>query len=187
MMMFEKPEIRRKRWLYIGIGTILGGIIGFITGRVPTGAFLGYIGGLIAGLVKFGVTKPETLEQKKQMRLTMWALSTTIFLGTITYAMIGGDFISAIGAGIGLTLSIGVSFNSLYDERVERIFSKSARNAYITLAFTISLVGFMDEAVLIALPEVMQLLGTNPLMSLLWVSYLAFGITWIYHGHIIGE
>jgi hypothetical protein len=185
--MFENPEIRKKRWTYIGAGTVLGGVIGFIFGSLPIGGFLGYMLGVIVGLIKFGVAKPETLEQKKQMRLVMWALSATVLIGAITYASIEGNIVSAIGAGIGLTLSIGVSFGSLYDERMGTIFSKSARNAYIVLAFTMTLIGFMNTAVQLALPEIIQLLGANPFMSLLWVSYSAFGISWIYHGYLMGE
>lgn len=166
---------------------MLGAAIGFMCGSLPIGTFLGYMLGILVGLAKFGVARPETLEQKKQMRLTIWALSATVLIGTITYASIEGNIVSAIGAGIGLTLCIGVSFGTLYDERMGMIFSKSARDAYIVLAFTMTLLGFMDRAVQLALPEIIQLLGENPFMSLLWISYSAFGLSWIYHGYLMGE
>jgi len=51
---FEDPETRKKRWTLIGLGTVIGAAGGFIAGRLPLGAFTGYMAGIIFGIAKYG-------------------------------------------------------------------------------------------------------------------------------------
>jgi hypothetical protein len=184
---FEDPETRRKRWTLIALGTVIGAAVGFMIGRLPLGAFAGYIAGIILGIAKYGNPQPETPEQKKTMRLASWSLSATVILGALMYSSFSGDYLSGVGGGIGLVFSVGLSFGTLYDERLGRIFSKAARNAFVVLVAAMSVVGFMDEAMWLAYPELMTYLDTNPLLPLLWMSYAVFAGSWVYHAYIKGE
>jgi hypothetical protein len=103
------------------------------------------------------------------------------------YSSFSGDYLSGVGGGIGLVFSVGLSFGTLYDERLGSIFSKAARNAFVVLVAAMSVVGFMDEAMWLAYPELMTYLADNPLLPLLWMSYAVFAGSWIYHAYVKGE
>ena len=185
--MFDSPENRRKKWTLIGAGTIVGGIIGLLFGRVWLGAFLGYMAGIVASEAKYGTTKPTSPEQKKTMRLMVWMVSALVILGAVVYARLSGDLLSGLGGGIGLVFSVGLGFGSMYDERMGQVFNKAARNAFVALLGAMSVVGFMDEAMWIAVPELMSFLGDTPILPLMWMSYAVFAFSWLYHAYIRGE
>ena len=185
--MFEDPETRKKRWALIGLGTVLGAAVGFMIGRLPVGAFVGYMAGIVYGIAKYGIPQPVNPEQKKTMRLASWSLSATVILGALMYSSFSGDYLSGVGGGIGLVFSVGLSFGTLYDERLGNIFSKAARNAFVVLVAAMSVVGFMDEAMWLATPELMTYMADNPLLPMLWMSYAVFAGSWIYHAYLKGE
>ncbi|MBN2333976.1 hypothetical protein JXL21_00350, partial [Candidatus Bathyarchaeota archaeon] len=144
--MFEDPETRNKRWMLIGAGTVIGAALGFMIGRLPAGVFIGYMAGLVVGVVKYGNPQPTTPEQRKTMRLVSWSLSASVIMGALVYSRFSGDYLSGVGGGIGLIFSVGLGFGTLYDERLGNIFSKAARNSFVVLVAAMSVVGFMDEA-----------------------------------------
>lgn len=134
-----------------------------------------------------GNPHPVNPEQKKTMRLASWSLSATVILEALMYSSFSGDYLSGVGGGIGLVFSVGLSFGTMYDERLGNIFSKAARNAFVVLVAAMSVVGFIDEAMWIAYPELMTYLDPNPLLPLLWMSYAVFVGSWIYHAYVKGE
>jgi len=182
---FDDPETRKKRWALIGLRTVIGAAAGVIIGRLPAGAFAGDVAGIVIGIAKYGNPQPETPEQKKTMRLASWSLSATVILGALMYSSFSGDYLSGVGGG--LVFSVGLSFGTLYDERLGSIFSKAARNAFVVLVAAMSVVGFMDEAMWIAYPELMPYMNPNPLLPLLLMSYAVFAGSWIYHAYVKGE
>ena len=185
--MIGDPVQQRKRWTLIVAASAVGLAVGFIIGKALVGLWTGYIAGAILSVAKYGIVKPQNPEQKRLMRTLVWATSALVVVGALFYAWIAGGLIAGIGAGIGLTFSVGISLGSLYDERIGNIFSKAARNAFIVLTFTLSVVMFMDEAALLAFPGLMTLLGDKPAVTLLWVSYIAFAVSWVYHAYFRGE
>lgn len=182
--MFKTREIKKKTWTLIIAGALAGAILGFVLiNDLLMGLLVGFLAGAIGGAVKYGMAIPKEREQKRRMRMVVWMLSASVILGAVLYGYRTGNIISGIGAGIGLIFSVGASMDSMYDERMGNIFSKAARNAFIVLTMTMSVIGFMDEAIEIVYPELITMLGEDPLISLLWLSYMVFAVSWLYHNY----
>lgn len=186
--MFDEPEIRNKRFVLIMMGALLGAILGYVILREPLeGMYIGNMTGAVIAFIKYPISTPRDPEQKKMMRERMWTFSVFIIMFVAFYGYMTNNIVSSIGVGIGLLFSVGTSVNSMYDERIGNIFNKAARDALIFITMSMSVVALMNEAMWMLFPTLMNLLGRNPLISLLWVSYALFAFSWLYNYYYTGE
>ena len=125
------------------------------------------------------------IKDKKTRRRTSWALLGTMILGAAVFGIYEGNIIEGVAAGIGLSFVVGLKWDKLYDERMSAMFSKAARNAFVVVNAGFSFVVFFGEVLkytpLVVVPLIEQI------KWVIYLSWLVFLGSWIYHANYKGE
>ena len=112
------------------IGIIFGVGVGLALDNIAIGMGMGIPYGVVIGKVLSG---EELVKDKKTRRRVSWTMLSVSILGCILFGYVVGDIILGITAGIGFSFVIGLKWEKLYDERMSSMFSKAARNAFVTV------------------------------------------------------
>ena len=102
------------------------------------------------------------------------------------YGFVVGDVRSGIGAAIGLSFVIGLKGEKLFDERISNFFSKATRDAFVFANAGFTYVGFFHQLVDL-IPYVDRIPVMDRFVYVLFLSWLVFLISWIYHYYVKGE
>jgi len=172
---------KNARLIGMIIGIVFGLGIGLALDNIAIGAGLGIPYGLIIGRVLSG---EELVKDKKTRRRLSWTMLSVSILGCLLFGYIVGDIVMGITAGIGFSFVIGLKWEKLYDERMSSMFSKAARNAFVTVNAGLSLSLMFSqglESPIIAIP-----MG-QLLKYVIYVSWAVFLLSWVYHANYKGE
>lgn len=172
----------KKRAQLIGmiIGMILGLGVGLALDNIALGAGMGVAYGVAMGRA---FTGEELVKDKKTRRIVSWSMLGMSILGCLLFGYIVGDIILGITAGIGFSFVIGLKWEKLYDERMSSMFSKAARNAFVTvnaglsMSLLFSQMGGPFEGVSLA----------TLLQYVIYLSWAVFLLSWFYHANYKGE
>jgi hypothetical protein len=178
MMMKDKTNARILGML---IGLIMGVGVGQALDNIALGIGLGISYGVA---LSFAFSKQEVVRDKKTRRRLSWTMLSVSILGCLLFGYIVGDIVLGVTAGIGFSFVVGLKWEKLYDERMSSMFSKAARNAFVTINAGLSLVlifGHGLENPLFTLP-----LGEQ-LKYVIYLSWVVFLLSWIYHSNYKGE
>jgi hypothetical protein len=160
-------------------GLVLGILIDNITlGVIWGGAFMVPIGKAFAG--------EELIEDKETRRRFVFISTLTLVAGCLAYGLIVGDIRSGIGASIGLSFVIGLKGEKLFDERISNIFNKATRDAFVFANAGFTYVGFFHQLVEV-IPYVENMAILDRFVYVLFLSWLVFLISWVYHYYVKGE
>jgi len=169
-------------------GMFLGMIIGLILG-IGVGLALGNFGLGVGMGVAYGTalsaafSKTEPIKDKKKRRLFSWTMLATSALGFLLFGFVVGNLMGGLVAAVGISFVIGLKWEELYDERVSSIFSKAARNAFVTVNAGFSL-AFIGSYIL---EESLASLTQGELLSyIVYFSWLVFIVSWLYHTYFAG-
>jgi len=113
-----------------------------------------------------------------------WLASIALVIGAILNGVLSDDVIGGLGLGIGLVIVVGLSWGTVYDERMAEVYNKATRNAFIVISMGMSLVGFLPSLFVEGMPLLWGLLGANKLLSVLWIGWGVFGISLAYYNHL---
>ena len=176
--------IQNKRNARI-IGMILGLIMGVGMGsaleNMALGIGLGVAYGFALGRAFSG---QELIKDKKTRRRFSWIMLSLSILGCLVFGYVVGNIVLGITAGIGFSFVIGLKWEKLYDERMSSMFSKAARNAFVTInaGFSVVLIFVQGmETPLINLPL------SQSLQYVIYLSWAVFLLSWFYHANYKGE
>ena len=163
------------------IGIIFGVGVGLALDNIAIGMGMGIPYGVVIGKVLSG---EELVKDKKTRRRVSWTMLSVSILGCILFGYVVGDIILGITAGIGFSFVIGLKWEKLYDERMSSMFSKAARNAFVTVnaGLSISLMfgqGLENPIVNIPIGQLLQ--------YVIYLSWIVFLLSWIYHANFKGE
>lgn len=163
------------------IGIIFGLGVGLALDNIAIGAGLGIPYGVVLGRVLSG---EELVKDKKTRRRVSWTILSISILGCLLFGYVIGDIVMGITAGIGFSFVIGLKWEKLYDERMSSMFSKAARNAFVTVNAGLSLTLMFSQG--LETPII-----TTPMDQLLkyviYVSWIVFLLSWFYHANYKGE
>jgi len=174
-----------KRWGPMIAGLLIGAGIGYIYGDLIQFALYGYFAGIIVGVLWAGQTPAPTDPAEKRMRQQLkWLASIALVIGAILNGVLSDDVIGGLGLGIGLVIVVGLSWGTVYDERMAEVYNKATRNAFIVISMGMSLVGFLPSLFVEGMPLLWGLLGANKLLSVLWIGWGVFGISLAYYNHL---
>jgi hypothetical protein len=137
-----------------------------------------------AAVLSRAFTGEELIKDKKTRRRFSWTMLSLSILGCLLFGYIVGDIVLGITAGIGFSFVIGLKWEKLYDERMSSMFSKAARNSFVTINAGLSvslLFGQGLERPLIQMPFGEQL------KFIIYLSWLVFLLSWFYHANYKGE
>lgn len=177
--MFE--DKRRARLIGMVLGLIVGIGLGLALDNIAVGMALGISYGVALGRAFSG---QELIKDKKTRRRFSWGMLSVSMLGCLAFGYIIGDIVLGLTAGIGFSFVIGLKWEKLYDERMSSMFSKAARNAFVTINAGLSMVLMFSQGMetpLIDLP-----LGTL-LQYVIYLSWAVFLLSWLYHANYKGE
>ena len=172
---------KNARLIGMIIGIVFGLGIGLALDNIAIGAGLGIPYGLIIGRVLSG---EELVKDKKTRRRLSWTMLSVSILGCLLFGYIVGDIVMGITAGIGFSFVIGLKWEKLYDERMSSMFSKAARNAFVTVNAGLSLSLMFSQGLetpIISIPR------GQLLMYVIYVSWAVFLLSWFYHANYKGE
>ena len=172
---------RNARLIGMIIGIIFGIGIGIALDNIAVGAGLGIPYGVVLGRVLSG---EELIKDKKTRRRFSWAMLSVSILGCLLFGYIVGDVVMGLTAGIGFSFVIGLKWEKLYDERMSSMFSKAARNAFVTINAGLSLSLMFSQGLenpIITIP-----IG-QMLKYVIYVSWAVFLLSWFYHANYKGE
>ncbi len=163
------------------IGIIFGLGVGLAIDNIAIGAGLGIPYGIVMGRVLSG---EELVKDKKTRRRVSWIMLSVSILGCLLFGYIVGDIVLGITAGIGFSFVIGLKWEKLYDERMSSMFSKAARNAFVTVNAGLSLSlmfgqGLENPIVNIPIGQLLQ--------YVIYLSWIVFLLSWVYHANYKGE
>jgi hypothetical protein len=125
----------------------------------------------------------EFVKDKKTRRIVSWSMLGMSILGCLLFGYIVGDIVLGLTAGIGFSFVVGLKWEKLYDERMSSMFSKAARNAFVTVNAGLSMsllfgqMGGPFEG--IALSTLLQ--------YVIYLSWAVFLLSWFYHANYKGE
>ena len=163
------------------IGIVFGLGVGLALDNIAIGAGLGIPYGLIIGRVLSG---EELVKDKKTRRRLSWTMLSVSILGCLLFGYIVGDIVMGITTGIGFSFVIGLKWEKLYDERMSSMFSKAARNAFVTVNAGLSLSLMFSQGLetpIISIPM------DQLLKYVIYVSWAVFLLSWLYHANYKGE
>ena len=163
------------------IGIVFGLGVGLAIDSIPIGMGMGIPYGVVLGRVLSG---EELVKDKKIRRRLSWTMLSVSILGCLLFGYIVGDIVLGITAGIGFSFVIGLKWEKLYDERMSSMFSKAARNAFVTVNAGLSLSlmfgqGLENPIVSIPIGQLLQ--------YVIYLSWAVFLLSWIYHANYKGE
>ena len=163
------------------IGLVLGLGLGLALDNIAIGAGLGIPYGVVLGRVLSG---EELVKDKKTRRRLSWTMLSASILGCLLFGYIVGDIVMGIAAGIGFSFVIGLKWEKIYDERMSSMFSKAARNAFVTINAGLSLSlmfgqGLENPVVNIPIGQLLQ--------YVIYLSWAVFLLSWFYHANYKGE
>jgi hypothetical protein len=167
------------------LGMVLGLIFGIGMGQALDNIALGIGLGLAYGVaLSRAFTGQELIKDKKRRKRFSWMMLSLSILGCLLFGYIVGDIVLGITAGIGFSFVIGLKWEKLYDERMSSMFSKAARNAFVTVNAGLSLTLILGqglESPLFLLPF------SEQLKYVIYLSWLVFLFSWFYHANYKGE
>jgi len=163
------------------IGIILGLGVGLALENIAVGAGLGISYGIVLGKVLSG---EELVKDKKTRRRVSWTMLSVSILGCLAFGYIVGDIVMGITAGIGFSFVIGLKWEKLYDERMSSMFSKAARNAFVTINAGLSLSLMFGQG--LETPIILVPMG-QLLQYVIYLSWIVFLLSWAYHANYKGE
>jgi len=172
---------KNARLIGMIIGIVFGLGIGLALDNIAIGSGLGIPYGLIIGRVLSG---EELVKDKKTRRRLSWTMLSVSILGCLLFGYIVGDIVMGITAGIGFSFVIGLKWEKLYDERMSSMFSKAARNAFVTVNAGLSLSLMFSQG--LETPIISIPMG-QLLMYVIYVSWVVFLLSWFYHANYKGE
>jgi len=172
---------RNARIIGMIIGIIFGIGIGLALDNIAVGAGLGIPYGVVIGRVLSG---EELIKDKKTRRRFSWAMLSVSIFGCLLFGYLVGDVVMGLTAGIGFSFVIGLKWEKLYDERMSSMFSKAARNAFVTINAGLSLSlmfsqGLENPLILIPMGQLLK--------YVIYVSWAVFILSWFYHANYKGE
>jgi hypothetical protein len=173
----------KRNAMFIGmiIGLIIGVGVGLALDNFGLGIGLGVAYGTALGVA---LSKRKPIKDKKKARIFSWTMLFSSGLGFLLFGTIIGDVFGGLAAAIGISFVIGLKWERLYDERVSGIFSKAARNSFVTVNAGLSIAFIARHT----LEETLSSISTGELTSyIVYFSWIVFLISWIYHGNYIGE
>lgn len=179
--MVKKMENKRNaRLVGMVVGMILGFGVGLAIDNIAVGAGMGVAYGVAFGRAFSG---EEIIQDKKKRRTVSWGLLGTCILGCLAFGYLAGDIMLGLTAGIGFSFVIGLKWEKLYDERMSSMFSKAARNAFVTVnaGLSASLLFSQMGGPLEGIPV------GNLLMYVVYLSWVVFLVSWLYHANYKGE
>ena len=163
------------------IGLIFGLGVGLALDNIAIGAGISIPYGIIIGKALAG---EELVKDKKTRRRVSWTMLSISILGSIAFGYIVGDIILGLTAGIGFSFVIGLKWEKLYDERMSSMFSKAARNAFVTINAGMSIVLMFSQG--LETPVINLPLG-ELLQYVIYLSWAVFLLSWFYHANYKGE
>jgi hypothetical protein len=163
------------------IGIILGMGIGLAIDNIAIGAGLGVPYGVLLGKMLSG---EELIKDKKTRRRISWTMLSLSILGCLTFGYVVGNIGLGITAGIGFSFVVGLKWEKLYDERMSSMFSKAARNAFVTINAGLSMVLMFSQG--LENPITYLPLGQS-LKYVIYLSWAVFLLSWFYHANYKGE
>lgn len=172
---------RNSRILGMAIGLIMGVGVGLALDNIALGIGVGISYGVALSIA---FSKRELIRDKKTRRRISWIMLSVSILGCLLFGYIIGDIALGVTAGIGFSFVIGLKWEKLYDERMSSMFSKAARNAFVTInaGLSISLMfGQGLENPIFTLPLGVQL------KYVIYLSWVVFLFSWLYHSNYKGE
>jgi uncharacterized membrane protein YfcA len=172
---------KNSRVIGMIIGIILGMGVGLAIDNLAVGAGLGVPYGVLIGKMLSG---EELVKDKQTRRRFSWAMLSLSILGCLAFGYVVGDIWLGVTAGIGFSFVIGLKWEKLYDERMSSMFSKAARNAFVTVNAGLSIVLIFSQGMenpLINLPL------SQLLQYVIYLSWIVFLLSWFYHANYKGE
>ena len=168
------------------IGMVLGMILGIFYGVAMDNIALGVGVGVSFGVaISNAMVGDELIKDKKTRRRMSWALLASLLLGSAVFGLLKGDLFEGLSAGIGFSFVVGLKWDKLYDERMSAMFSKAARNAFVMVNAGFSFVVFFGDVLqytpLGPIPVITQI------KTVIYLSWLVFLASWIYHANYKGE
>ena len=176
----DKQTKRAAGW---AAGILLGLVWGYFMENYALGVAMGVAFGSVFSRRFAG---EEPIQDKKTRRLVMWAGLAVMVAGAAAYGYITGDLVSGISAGIGLNFVVGLKWEKMYDERMSAVFSKAARNAFVVVCAGFSFLAFFDEMVELT-PWLATVSVVNRFVYVMYASWAAFLVSWVYHSYLKGE
>jgi hypothetical protein len=181
--MVEMLKDKKNAKLYgMIIGLLLGLGVGLALDNIAIGAGIGIPYGIIIGKVLSG---EELVKDKKTRRMVSWSMLSLSILGCLLFGYIVGDIVLGLTAGIGFSFVVGLKWEKLYDERMSSMFSKAARNAFVVvnagLSFVLIFGQGMEASIIANMP-----LGEQ-LKYVIYLSWVIFLVSWLYHANYKGE
>ena len=179
--MVKRMEDKRTARL---IGMIVGMVIGFGVGlaldNIAIGAGMGVAYGVAFSRAFSG---EELIQDKKKRRIVSWGLLGTSIMGCLAFGYIAGDIMLGLTAGVGFSFVIGLKWEKLYDERMSSMFSKAARNAFVTVN-----AGLSVSLLLSKMGGPLEGLTIGTLLTyVVYLSWAVFLVSWLYHANYKGE
>ena len=162
------------------IGIVLGLGVGIALDNIAIGAGMG---AAYAAAFSQAFAGEERFKDKKTRRLVSWSMLATSILGCLVFGYIVGDMVLGLTAGIGFSFVVGLKWEKLYDERMSSMFSKAARNAFVTVNAGLSFTLLTNQ---MGGPLEGMSFGTS-LQYVIYLSWAVFLFSWFYHANIRGE
>ena len=169
------------------LGMLLGAVLGLFLGVLFDNITLGLIWGAVMTVPMGKAFAGEELIEDKGTRRRFTLISAlTLVSGCLMYGFTVGDVRSGIGAAIGLSFIIGLKGEKLFDERISNIFSTATRDAFVFANAGFTYVGFFHQLI-----DLIPFIDLIPVMDrfvyVLFLSWLVFLLSWVYHYYVKGE
>jgi len=169
------------------LGMLLGFVMGLAIGVLTDNITLGLIWGGAMTVPMGKAFAGEELIEDKGTRQRFTLISTlTLVAGCLMYGIVVGDVRSGIGAAIGLSFVIGLKGEKIFDERISNIFSKATRDAFVFANAGFTYVGFFHQLVDV-IPYIDRIPVMDRFVYVLFLSWLVFLLSWVYHYYVKGE
>lgn len=169
------------------LGSVAGFALGMALGVLFDNLTLGLIWGSVMTVPLGKAFAGEELIEDKKTRQRFTLISTlTLVAGCMMYGFVVGDVRSGIGAAIGLSFVIGLKGEKLFDERISNIFSKATRDAFVFANAGFTYVGFFHQLVDL-IPFIDRIPVMDRFVYVLFLSWLVFLLSWVYHYYVKGE
>jgi nitrate/nitrite transporter NarK len=118
----------------------------------------------------------RSLTRRVKMAAIMMGLAASIALGALM-----GNVVNGIGLGVMLLVTTGPRLGLIFDERMGRVYSKAATNAFAVFSLCAGYLGFYH------MQKFPGQVTSDTFVIVIWISWASLALSWLYYYFVSGE